>query len=210
RIEDGTRMARPRDLTPAPAAPDGLCGAASPRSASGSFMALRPYRAYRGFKEKGARSDVIPAQPAAERKPPANPEIFEERPKVLSPFVAVEREAPEVVEQDGGGDHVEHEQQRRLAAIKIEQNAHRAEDLEHAAEHQQHHGERRRQRDQTVAGLRHGRLVIENLVERAERKDEHQTQSGDEVEDLVLLALGSLRPGGLSQKVFCRFSLAQP
>jgi hypothetical protein len=34
-------------------------------------------------------------------------------------------------------------------------------------------GERRRQRDQTVPGLRHGRLVIENLVERAERKDEH-------------------------------------
>src|SRR5262245_66358046 len=69
----------------------------------------------------GAASDI--------EKAAGKPEILEERPEVLSPFVAVEREAPEVVEQDGGGDHVEHEQQRRLTAIKIEQDADRAEDL---------------------------------------------------------------------------------
>jgi hypothetical protein len=51
RIEDGTGAARPCGLTSAPDCADG-------------FMALRPYRAYRGFKEKASRSDVIPAQPA--------------------------------------------------------------------------------------------------------------------------------------------------
>src|SRR5262249_29414990 len=137
-------------------------------------------------------------------KTAGEPEILEERPEVLSPFVAVEREAPEVVEQNGGDDHVEHEQQRCLAAIKIEQNAHRAEHLEHAAEHQQQRGERGRQRDQTMARLRHGRLVIENLVERAERKDEHQTQSGDEVDDLVRLAHCFAPPREAFQH--CRYS----
>jgi hypothetical protein len=48
--------------------------------------------------------------------------------------------------------------------------------------------------------------VIEDLIERAERKEEHQTQSGDEVDDLVLLAHGSLRCGRLSQKVFAGYS----
>src|SRR5262249_27382102 len=74
------------------------------------------------------------------------PEIFQEFPKMLVPAVAVERKTPEIVEQHGGGDHVEYEQQRRLATIKPEQDANRADDFEHAAEHQQQHRDRCRQR----------------------------------------------------------------
>ena len=106
------------------------------------------------------------------------------------------------MEQDGGHDDIEYEQQRGLAPIKPEQNADGTDDLEHAAEHQQQHGHRPRQRNQSVRGLRQRRLMIENLIQRAERKDQHQAKPGDESEGLILLVHDSLR------KFFrrCRYS----
>src|SRR5262249_49235579 len=125
-------------------------------------------------------------------KSAGQPEILQKLPEMLIPHVAIGRKAPEVVEQDGGRDDIEYEQQRRLAPVKTEQNADGADDLERAAEHQQQNGHRLRQRNQSVGGLRHRRLMIENLIERAERKDQHQAKPGNESEDFILLVHGSL------------------
>src|SRR5262249_55023151 len=132
-------------------------------------------------------------------KAAGQPEIFQKLPEMFIPHVAIERKAPEVVEQDGGRNDIEYEQNRRLEPVNTEQNADGADDLERAAEHQQQNGHRLRQRNQSVGGLRHRRLMIENLIERAEWKDQHQAKPGDESEDFVLRVHGSLpaipRPG---------------
>src|SRR6266567_3245069 len=105
-------------------------------------------------------------------KATGEPEVFQERPEILVPGVAIERKAPEIVEQYGGGDHIEYEQQRGLAAIKTKQDANWADDLEDAAEHQQQRCHRRRQRYPAMSRLVHRRLVVEDLVERAERENQ--------------------------------------
>src|SRR5947208_2451763 len=102
RIEDGTGAARPCGLTSAPGCADG-------------FMALRPYRALSRLQGEGVAQRRHLGAASNVEKAARKPEILEERPEVLSPSVAIEWKAPEIVEQHGGGDHVEHEQQRRLA-----------------------------------------------------------------------------------------------
>src|SRR4029078_333009 len=99
------------------------------------------------------------------------------------PRVTVKRKAPEIVEQHGGGDHVEYEQQRCLPAIEAGQDADRAEDFEQPARTKQQGCERGRQRYPSMRGLGHGGLEVEDLIERAEREYDDQTKPGDESEE---------------------------
>ena len=46
--------------------------------------------------------------------------------------------------------------------------------------------ERGWQRDPSVRRLSHGRLMIEDLVERTEREYQHKTKAGDEIQEFIL------------------------
>src|SRR5262249_25651503 len=127
------------------------------------------------------------------KKAAGKTKVFEEWPEILVPRVAVEWKAPEIVEQHRCGNDVENEQQRRLATIDVEQYGGRTEHLEHTAEHQQQRRKRGGQRDPAAGSLRHRRLMIEELVERAEREYQHQTEPGEEGKEFILLGHGRLR-----------------
>src|SRR5512132_4225421 len=104
-------------------------------------------------------------------------EVFQKRPEVVHPVGAAERIDPEIMEQHRRHDAVEAEQQRNLPGVDVQQDAQRSEHLEAATEQQQQpagHRQPRRVR------LCHCVAVVEDLVQRAERKEHNETGASDE------------------------------
>src|SRR6516164_10353336 len=75
-----------------------------------SSISARSFLSLARTKREGAAQRLHPCVGGNVEKTASQPEILEERPKVLIPRIAVEGEAPKVVKQNRCRDHVEYEQ----------------------------------------------------------------------------------------------------
>lgn len=99
------------------------------------FLQEKPTLISTWFWRQGIAEGLHPGIGRNVEKAASEAQVFEGWSQILIPRVAVECKAPEIVEQNCCGNNAEYEQQRRLVTVEVEQDANRANDLEHAAEH---------------------------------------------------------------------------